>query len=69
MTQDLGFDPAQMDRLMEFVIPFGNVAPDINDRWRGFFDVSGLHVAQTALGLDTNPTADITSGEEKIEPL
>ncbi len=34
MTQDLGFDPAEMDRLMEFVIPFGNVAPDINDRWR-----------------------------------
>lgn len=69
MTQDLGFDPAQMDRLMEFVIPFGNVAPDINDRWRGFFDVSGLHVAQTALGLDINPAADLSSGVEKVDPL
>ncbi len=69
MTQDLGFDPAEMDRLMEFVIPFGNVAPDINDRWRGYFDITGLHRAQEALGLPLNPSADLSTGEEKVAPL
>jgi ABC-type nitrate/sulfonate/bicarbonate transport system substrate-binding protein len=69
MTQDLGFDPAEMDNLMEFVIPFGNVAPDINSKWRDWVDVSGLHVAQAALGLDLNPAADLSSGEEKVAPL
>ncbi len=67
MSQDLGFDPAEMDAWMDFVIPFGNVAPDINDKWRGYFDLSGLHVAQTALGLDINPSADLSSGKENIE--
>ncbi len=66
LSQDLGFDPAEMDAWMDFVAPFGNVAPDINTRWRSFFDISGLHVAQAALGLDINPSADLSSGEEKI---
>lgn len=65
LTEDLGFDPAQMDDLMNFIVPFGNVAPDINDRWRQWVDVTGLHVAQTALDLPTNPAADLSSGEEK----
>lgn len=67
LSQDLGFDPAEMDTWMDFVSPFGNVAPDINDRWRTFVDVSGLHVAQEALGLDLNPAADLSSGKELIE--
>lgn len=69
MTQDLGFDPNEMDNLMDFVIPFGNVAPDIKDRWRTYVDVSGLHVAQAALGLPLNPNADITEGQELVESL
>jgi hypothetical protein len=67
LSQDLGFDPAEMDTWMNFVAPFGNVAPDINDRWRSFVDVSGLHVAQEALGLDINPSADLSSGKELID--
>ena len=67
LSQDLGFDPAEMDSWMHFVIPFGNVPPDINDNWRNYFDISGLHVAQEALGLDINPSADLSSGEEKID--
>ncbi len=67
LSQDLGFDPAEMDSWMDFVIPFGNVPPDINDNWRNYFDISGLHVAQEALGLDINPSADLSSGEEKID--
>lgn len=67
LSQDLGFDPAEMDTWMEFVAPFGNVATDINDRWRGFVDVSGLHVAQEALGLGINPAADLSSGQELID--
>lgn len=67
LSQDLGFDPAEMDTWMDFVIPFGNVAPDINSKWRGFVDVSGLHVAQAALGLDTNPSADLSTGKELID--
>lgn len=69
LTEDLGFDPAEMDNLLNFVVPFGNVAPDINDRWRGYVDVSGLHVAQAALGLELNPLADLSDGEEKIGSL
>ena len=67
MSQDLGFDPVEMDAWMDFVIPFGNVAPDINTKWRSYFDVSGLHVAQAALGLDINPSADLSSGKENID--
>ena len=69
MTQDLGFDPAEMDNLMNFVIPYGNVPPDINDKWRGYFDITGLHRAQAALGLEFNPSADLSTGEEKVAPL
>jgi len=66
LTQDLGFDPAEMDKWMDFVSPFGNVAPDINTRWRTFVDPSGLHVAQEALGLDPNPSADLSTGKENL---
>lgn len=62
MTQDLGFDPAEMDAWMAFVAPFGNVREGIP--WRDYTDVSGLHVAQTALGLANNPAADFSSGQE-----
>ncbi len=67
LSQDLGFDPAQMDWWMEFVVPYGNVAPDINDKWRDWVDVSDLHTAQEALGLDTNPALDLTEGKELVE--
>ena len=67
LSQDLGFDPVEMDAWMDFVIPFGNVAPDINDQWRSYFDISGLHVAQAALGLDLNPSADLSSGKELVD--
>jgi ABC-type nitrate/sulfonate/bicarbonate transport system substrate-binding protein len=66
LTQDLGFSPDEMDTWLEFVAPFADVAPDINDRWRGMVDLTGLHAAQTALGLDLNPSADLSTGEEKI---
>jgi hypothetical protein len=66
LTQDLGFSPDEMDTWLEFVAPFADVAPDINDRWRGMVDLTGLHAAQTALGLDINPSADLSTGEEKI---
>lgn len=69
LTADLGFDPVEMDNLMDFVSPFGNVAPDINDRWRDWVDVSGLHRAQEALGLDLNPSADLSSGSQNIDNL
>jgi ABC-type nitrate/sulfonate/bicarbonate transport system substrate-binding protein len=67
LTQDMGFDPAEMDAWMEFVVPFGNVPPDINDHWRDYFDLTGLHMAQEAHGLDLNPAADLSSGQELID--
>lgn len=66
LTQDLGFSPDEMDKWLEFLIPFADLAPDINDKWRGMVDLTGLHAAQTALGLDINPSADLSTGEEKI---
>lgn len=62
LSQDLGFDPVEMDAWMDFVAPFGNVRQGVP--WRDFTDVSGLHVAQAALGLDINPAADFSSGKE-----
>ena len=64
LTQDLGFSPDAMDEWIAFLAPFGNVRPDIP--WRDFVDVTQLHVAQEALGLDLNPSADLTTGEELI---
>jgi len=61
-TADNGFDPAEMDSWMDFIKPFNELPDDINDKWRAHFDVSGLHVAQEALGLDINPSADLSSG-------
>ncbi|MDH5421266.1 MAG: ABC transporter substrate-binding protein [Acidimicrobiia bacterium] len=65
MTRDLGFDPAEMDSWMDFVAPFGNVREGIP--WRDYTDVSGLHVAQEALGLPLNPAADFSSGSENVD--
>ena len=61
-TADNGFDPAEMDAWMDFIGPFNDVPDDINDRWRTYFDMSGLHVAQEALGLPINPALDLSSG-------
>lgn len=62
LTADNGFDPAKMDEWMDFIGPFNDVADDVNDRWRNYFDLSGLHAAQEALGLPLNPAADLSSG-------
>ena len=61
-TQDLGFSPDAMDEWMAFVAPFGNVRENIP--WRDYTDIAGLHVAQEALGLAINPSADLSSGNE-----
>ena len=48
---------------MTFIGPFNDLPADINDKWRAHFDVSGLHVAQEALGISPpNPAADLSSG-------
>lgn len=67
MSQDLGFDPNEMEALMDFVSPFGNVPTDINDRWRDYMDLSGLFQAQEALDIAQNPNNDISSGQELVE--
>ncbi|MFV2001216.1 MAG: ABC transporter substrate-binding protein [Acidimicrobiia bacterium] len=64
LSQDLGFDPVEMDDWLAFVAPFAEVPADV--AWRDYTDVSGLHVAQAALGLPTNPSADLSTGEELI---
>jgi hypothetical protein len=69
LTQDNGFSPAKMDEWMTFTQPFNDLPPDINDKWRSHVDVSGLHVAQQALGLDTNPALDLSSGESLLSNL
>lgn len=66
-TGDNGFDPAEMDAWMDFIGPFNDVPDDINARWRNYFDLSGLHVAQEALGLPINPAADLSSGTTTTE--
>jgi ABC-type nitrate/sulfonate/bicarbonate transport system substrate-binding protein len=65
LSQDLGFDPAEMDEWLGCVAPFGNVREDIP--WRDYTDVSYLHQAQEALDLDPNPAADLSSGQELID--
>jgi len=65
LSQDLGFDPAEMDSWLEFLVPFAEVPPGVP--WRDYTDVSGLHVAQEALGLPKNPSADFSSGQELVE--
>ena len=61
-TADNGFDPKEMDDWMTFIGPFNDLPADINDKWRAHFDLTGLHVAQEALGLPLNPAADLSSG-------
>lgn len=68
-TADNGFDPDEMDAWMDFIGPYNDVPDDINDRWRTYFDVSGLHVAQEALELPTNPSADLSTGMTTTENL
>jgi ABC-type nitrate/sulfonate/bicarbonate transport system substrate-binding protein len=64
MTSDLGFNPDAMDGWMEFMTPLDDALYE-GLPWREYTDVSGLHVAQEALGLPTNPSLDLTSGETK----
>ena len=63
MAQDNGFDPAKMDEWMSFIQPFAELPEDINDRWRAHLDLTGLHVAQEALGFSPNPAADLSTGQ------
>jgi len=66
MTQDLGWDPAQMDTWMEFVTPFDDALYE-GLPWRDYVDVTGLHAAQAALGSSTNPSADLSSGTTLLD--
>ena len=69
MTADNGFDPVKMDEWLDFIGPFAELPEDLNDRWRTYFDPTGLHEAQAALGLDANPAADLSSGVTTTENL
>lgn len=65
MTQDLGWDPKLMDEHLRFVYPFVDVTEDIP--WRDYTDVTWLHQAQQALGLDPNPSADLSTGVTLVD--
>ena len=65
MTSDLGFSPDAMDGWMEFMTPLDDALYE-GLPWRDYTDVSGLHVAQEALGLPTNPSLDLTTGVTNI---
>ncbi len=67
MTQDHGFNPDLMTEHLNFAAPFVEAPQDMP--WRDYTDVSFLHQAQEAHGLETNPEADLSSGENHIEPL
>lgn len=66
MTQELGFDPTLMDGWMEFMTPLDESLYE-GLPWRNYVDVSGLHAAQDALGIATNPSADLTSGTSLLD--
>lgn len=68
-TADNGFDPSAMDEWMTFIKPFNDLPDDINDKWRAYFDLTGLHTAQEALELDINPSADLSSGTDTTANL
>lgn len=66
MTQDFGWDPAGMDTWMEFMTPLDDALyPGLP--WRDYVVTDALHQAQTDLGLDTNPAADLTSGTTMVD--
>jgi len=67
MTQDMGFVPDQMSEHLNFVAPFVSAPQDLP--WRDYTDVSFLHQAQELHGLDTNPTADLTDGQNLTDAL
>lgn len=52
---DGGFNPAQMDALVEEQVGLGNLPEGID--WRPFVDLGPLHAVQDALGLSRNPTS------------
>lgn len=55
ISADGGFDPAQMDVLVEEQIGI-EILPEGID-WRGYVDLEPLHAAQEAVGLDVSPTS------------
>lgn len=67
LTQDHGFVPDEMTEHLNFAAPFVGAPQDLP--WRDYTDVTFLHQAQEAHGLDTNPTADLTSGQNLTDPL
>lgn len=67
MTQDHGWDPDEMSEHLNFAAPFVGAPQDLP--WRDYTDVTWLHQAQELHGLDTNPAADLSSGENHTEPL
>ena len=54
-----------MDGWMEFMTPLDESLYE-GLPWRNYVDVSGLHAAQEALMLPTNPSADLTSGSSLL---
>jgi ABC-type nitrate/sulfonate/bicarbonate transport system substrate-binding protein len=66
MTQDLGWNPDQMDVWMEFMTPLDPaLSPGLD--WRQYVDLTALHRAQAAHMLDTNPSTDLTTGVTLLE--
>ena len=53
MTSDLGWNPDDMDVLMEFQQPLGGYRAGLP--WRDYVDLTHLHAAQEAMGLPVNP--------------
>ncbi len=62
-TSDLGWNPDLMDGWLEFLRPFSEFPPDLP--WRDYVDLSGLHTAQEAHGLEDNPV-DVNTGITKL---
>lgn len=59
MTADLGWNPDEMDDLLEFQQSFVGFRADMP--WRDYVVLEPLHAAQAALGLAPNPT-DLDTG-------
>lgn len=66
LTEDLGWNPDEMDALMAFSQELGGYRADLP--WRDYVNLEPLFAAQDAHGLPNNPSADLTTGETKAVP-
>ena len=67
LTEDLGWNPDEMDSLMAFSQELGGYRADLP--WRDYVNLDPPYAAQEAHGLALNPSADLTTGETKAGPL